>query len=309
MLAAMLVLIMIRPVQLLMCERPGVLHMPVVSEARTLVRMVSEAKQNRLELTSALLLASERGSKTAVAQLLDRGADANAMNNLGETALLVASKSDNTETVALLLDRVADPEAATKALMVASENGATQSVALLLDRGADVNVANGVGGTPLMAASRYGRTRTAALLLDRGANVNAADNNGVTALAWACSFGHTETIQMLERRMGVKGTARWSKPGGGGGAKVAVVAASLAAITLSLGDWSPSALESQMRTVQESPSPAKEAVVQVGKVAEVQAPIVARKLREEVAPAVGRGATVAARGVAGEPECRRQSQP
>ena len=57
------------------------------------------------------------------------------------------------------------------------------------------------------------------------------------------------------------------------------VVAALAAGTLALGDWDPSALESSLRAVRESPNPPQELVLQASSTANTQAPIVARRLR------------------------------
>jgi len=75
----------------------------------------------------------------------------------------------------------------------------------------------------------------------------------------------------------------------------AALAGFLAAATLSLGDWDPTALQAQYRMVQESATPAREAVVQAGRVAEVQQKIIGRRLRDEVAPAAAQAGAEAAR--------------
>ena len=58
----------------------------------------------------------------------------------------------------------------------------------------------------------------------------------------------------------------------------------------SLGEWNQEEIEGQLRAVHESATPAKDAAMQMGKVAQAQVPIVTRRLREEAgAAATGAG--------------------
>ena len=90
---------------------------------------------------------------------------------------------------------------------------------------------------------------------------------------------------------GLGGSGKKSGSGDGLVTKALVVALAVGTISLgSLGDWSQAEFEGQLRTVQESPTPAKEAAMQASKVAQTQAPIVTRRLREEAgAAATGAG--------------------
>lgn len=61
------------------------------------------------EAESALLIASFRGDKAMVKDLLDAGANVNVKDEAGRTPLTEAAWNGHTETIKLLLERGADP--------------------------------------------------------------------------------------------------------------------------------------------------------------------------------------------------------
>lgn len=150
-----------------------------------------------------LIVASAFGSRTAVALLVDAGADVRAANNAGVTALHVASADP--AVVRQLLERGADVHARTvlgrtPLLVASSAQGTGDVVSMLLDKGADVNVADNLGVTPLIAAATIGDTRVARLLLSHDADANArAEGMGSTAtpLMGAARNGDVELTRLL----------------------------------------------------------------------------------------------------------------
>ena len=129
-----------------------------------------------------------------VAQLLiDRGADANAVNLSGDSALDVAAASGNPEVRSYLEDKTVARRRRSRSdyevdeielFLGAVRDGDVDAVTDLLKGGVDADVTDGVGATALMVAAIAGFEEIAKILVDRGgADINARDRiNGWTAL-------------------------------------------------------------------------------------------------------------------------------
>ncbi|KAL2257903.1 hypothetical protein VTK26DRAFT_8997 [Humicola hyalothermophila] len=93
--------------------------------------------------TSPLHMAALKGQLKILQILLDRGADANALDGTGRAALHCAIEGSHTDAVRLLVDRgadVAQPDArGLSPLRLAVERGLEEAVLLLIERGADPN--------------------------------------------------------------------------------------------------------------------------------------------------------------------------
>ncbi len=114
-------------------------------------------ESKRLQPTDfRLLIAIERGDKSAVLSLLNKGASANAADAAGRTALGYAAI-----------------------------NGQTDLIEEFLRRGADVNAQSAQGTTPLIAAGLFGDPEIVRMLIASGADVNAKEKGGETALSYA----------------------------------------------------------------------------------------------------------------------------
>ncbi|MAD82255.1 MAG: hypothetical protein CL912_04770 [Deltaproteobacteria bacterium] len=116
-----------------------------------------------------LSYAAMNGHEAAVQQLLEKGADANAVDKLQRTPLHIASME-----------------------------GRVEVVRLLLDKGADINAANKYKDTPLRLASYRGHVEVVRLLLEWGADIYAADDSGRTPLDPASMEGYVEVVKLLE---------------------------------------------------------------------------------------------------------------
>jgi hypothetical protein len=138
-------------------------------------------------LSAALLTAAAKGQSVNVQDLLRRGADLDASDDLGETALIKAAAAGHDRVVTDLCRfhetkvNAKDSKGET-ALMKAAENGHTEVVQVLLSpRNA---VGQGIPFPPLVA---------------REVEVNEEDNQGQTALAKAKAKGHTQIVEMLKK--------------------------------------------------------------------------------------------------------------
>ena len=184
---------------------------------------------------SPLMRASAEGHTDIVKLLLQRGAQVDLQNNVGQTALMWASDRGHMDIAKLLVDHGAEVGrdhvlvAACKSgddslvlslinsgvnvnclvdffngewspLMRASAEGHTEIVKVLLERGAQVDLQNNVGLTALMMASDSGCTEIVKVLLERGAQVDLPDNVGWTALMMASDSGCTDIVKLLLER-------------------------------------------------------------------------------------------------------------
>ena len=155
---------------------------------------------------NALFKAALGKNPEVVALLVERGIPVDAKNEFDETALFRAASYSDPAVVAMFLDLGADPSGeeygAYTALHSAAANENPAVAALLLDRGADITkVTNFFAETPLMTATRRGNLETAALLLDRGSDPNeTAFANGPSSLHIAAVRGNAEMARLLIER-------------------------------------------------------------------------------------------------------------
>ncbi len=115
-----------------------------------------------------LYFASQSGHVDAVRLLLERGADPNALANIG-TPLMIAARRKKTEIAKLLLEHGADPNFAggednRTPLHEAAYIGADDVVRLLLDHGADTDARTRFLEPPLHEAVKKGRETAAKIL-------------------------------------------------------------------------------------------------------------------------------------------------
>lgn len=206
--------------------------------------------------STALILATERGSADIVKLLLDRGANANARDRSGDTALVEAARSGNNELLELLL-KVSDSRNKNLALFAAATGGPVVIVMedqpagalvtgppmeapwiktnrLLLESGADLETRDPLQGTPLMVAASHGQTDIFEFLLNRGASIHARDKYGNTALILAaceCAAATMNSTYDIVKMLLIKGanpnaqandgtTALMNAAGGFGGSAI-----------------------------------------------------------------------------------------
>ena len=175
-------------------------------------------------------------NKETILELIDYGADLNAINTRGRTALLLGCFYRHLDSVTVLLRAGADPIIAdeegfsclhaavdgycskdnlralidhgalidatrkdgTNALLRACKTGQSESVRFLLDAGADVNNVKPDGNSCLHEAV-HGRCSNETLreIIHQGVNVNDVNNKSQTALIVACVTAQPESVKLL----------------------------------------------------------------------------------------------------------------
>lgn len=162
----------------------------------------------RGEQPPTLLHAATQGLGELVTALLELGAPADVLDELGNGLLHHAVQSGAADLVQTLLQRRVALETRNRygyrPLHWAAELGELAIARLLVERGAKVNVKTNRNQliretfTPLYLAARHGHGELARYLLDQGAEPNALnDSNHATALVAACERDDLRLIALL----------------------------------------------------------------------------------------------------------------
>lgn len=169
------------------------------------LQKVSDVRTRAID--RAFVEAAEEGDLKEMEELLNSGANINAVVSGDGTALIIAAKEGNRSLVEFLVARGADVNLSSPGdgnpLIMAAREGHVEIVRLLLDRNANIDAIVEGDENPLIQASGEGRVEVVKLLIARGANVNARAKsdriNGEwrTPLNQARKGGHKEVEALL----------------------------------------------------------------------------------------------------------------
>jgi ankyrin repeat protein len=182
------------------------------------------------EGNTALMYEAAKGHTPILDALLKAQADVNKKNMGGRTALSWAASAGQTDSLRILLDKGANAEAINEAFISAACMGQLEVLRILFDRGADVNKVGSNALRCAAASTRVGvteeeRNDTVSFILDLGSDVNAQNEDGWTALLSATERGLESVVRTLLNR-GADVNAACDCPGfrGGGWSPLTIAA-------------------------------------------------------------------------------------
>lgn len=182
------------------------LHRAVTAgDARLAGRLIDlgaeiDARRER-DGATPLMVAASRGDVALVNLLLERGAEADALDKEGESALLEAARKGHRQVVRALLASGASADVNDRfgltSLMMAARSGDVEMIRDLLAAGADPSLVDLHEQTALVAAIRAGEMPAFLALLDAAGGAHWRDRQGLTPLMIAAETGQMEMVRAL----------------------------------------------------------------------------------------------------------------
>ena len=153
----------------------------------------------------AVHVAAYNGNAPVLSNLIESGANVNALTIHGQSPLFLAAYNNAEDCVSVLIEAKAAVNAQTASekqtsLHVACRNGSESIVrALVEDGGCDVHLTDVTGRTALHYAAAGGFTQIGAYLIRRGAKHSAMDLHGWSPRQTAEYYGHVKFAEMIVR--------------------------------------------------------------------------------------------------------------
>lgn len=154
-----------------------------------------------------LLLAAEQGNLAHITEMVEAGADINAIDDRGRTAAMIAVHTNQPDLFNLLIEKGADinirDNRSDNPLLYAGAEGMLDIVKASIAAGADTTLTNRFGGTALIPAADRGHVEIVKeLLAASDVNIDHVNNLGWTALLEAVLLGdggerHQEIVKLL----------------------------------------------------------------------------------------------------------------
>ena len=171
-----------------------------------IIRLLIDEGADARQLATQKLQSEARGLNVKrVAQLIQDGADVNAVGKYGWTPLEIAARNNSyPEVMLLLIEKGADVNAVgkdgrTPLILAARNNSNAEVLRVLIEGGADVNAVDEDGYTPLMsAAQNNSNPEVLRVLIEGGADVNTVGVDGRTPLMSAAqNNSNPEVLRVL----------------------------------------------------------------------------------------------------------------
>jgi ankyrin repeat protein len=156
-------------------------------------------------INAAIIEAAKNGKLKEVERLLQRGADVNSSDSIGDTPLREAAGNGYTKLVDFLLSKGSNVDAADSSGWTPFNHAVYKChkdiVKELIEKGAWVSRKDGYGKTVLIYAAQVCDTGMVDILLKAGIDVNAEDHLGDTPLNKAISYGGSfDVIKLLIKK-------------------------------------------------------------------------------------------------------------
>jgi ankyrin repeat protein len=145
---------------------------------------------------TALHLAALRGKLDSVEELVNRGANMDAVDETNLTPLLYSIREKHPEVTKFLLEKGASVDDGEELLCQAARSDLPECIVLLLERGVSVNAKDSSGKTALNYAS-YNGNSCVKVLLEKGANPNSVSSVEESPIMLPLIFAKTDTIKEL----------------------------------------------------------------------------------------------------------------
>lgn len=206
--AAALIVVAVAPVRAVVKADEAMTAASAGEEQR--YRQAQPGERRTRALDRELYEAADAGDLAGVKEMLEAGANANAVIDGDGSPLIGAARSGNIQIARLLLESGADPNQPVDGdgspLIEAAKVGRLDFATLLVQRGANVNQAVDGDENPLMNAAQNGHLDVVKYLVEQGADINARiwndrfDGRGEwrTALQQARTHRRTAVVQYLE---------------------------------------------------------------------------------------------------------------
>ena len=155
--------------------------------------------------------AVKANDRKRVQDLIEQGADVNALEKNGDALLVMAAYEGHSEIVRLLLEAGADiaavdPGMKATALHAASYAGRTEAAKVLIEFHIDINKQGPYNGyTALHDAIWQNNVDTARVIIEAGPDLTLKSNDGQTPLEFARSKGRREIVSLIESVTGDRG--------------------------------------------------------------------------------------------------------
>jgi ankyrin repeat protein len=152
---------------------------------------------------TGLILSLREGAMKVFDLLLQtRGIELEARARNGDNALMVASYKGNKAAVAALLARKVEVNRpGWTALHYAAVSGSNDILRMLLEKNAALDARSPNDTTPIMMAVYVGHIHTVKLLLDAGADATLKNDQGLTAIDFAKNAGRADIVEGLTYRL------------------------------------------------------------------------------------------------------------